>query len=144
MQINLAPDPSLLAIMVIFILNYLVVRKFFLQPINEVIDQRENERRTAEQIYEEALARFNDATADIESRLHIAKREAAMIRDRYRAEAAARRSQALERTQGEAKKIVGEAEAKLSSDVRTAREKIARESESLARLAAERILGRPL
>ena len=130
--------------MVIFILNYLVVRKFFLQPINEVIDQRENERRTAEQIYEEALARFNEATADIESRLHIAKREAAMIRDRYRAEAAARRSQVLERTQGEAKKIVGEAEAKLSSDVKTAREKIARESESLARLAAERILGRPL
>jgi len=144
MQINLAPDPSLLAIMVIFILNYLVVRKFFLQPINEVIDQRENERRTAEQIYEEALARFNEATADIESKLHIAKREAAMIRDRYRAEAAARRSQVLERTQGEAKKIVGEAEAKLSSDVKTAREKIARESESLARLAAERILGRPL
>jgi F0F1-type ATP synthase membrane subunit b/b' len=144
MQINLAPDPSLLAIMVIFILNYLVVRKFFLQPINEVIDQRENERRTAEQIYEEALARFNEATADIESRLHIAKREAAMIRDRYRAEAAARRSQVLERTQGESKKIVGESEAKLSSDVKTAREKIARESESLARLAAERILGRPL
>ena len=37
MQINLTPDLSLLAIMVIFIINYMVVRKFFLQPINEVL-----------------------------------------------------------------------------------------------------------
>ena len=78
----------------------------------------------------------------MEMRVHEAKREAATIRDRYRAEAAARRAEALERTQGEAKKVVQQAEAKLTADVNVAREKIARESESLARLAAERILGR--
>jgi F-type H+-transporting ATPase subunit b len=142
MQINIAPDKSLLAIMVIFILNYLVVKRFFFRPITEVIEQRESERRTAEKLHEEALARFNEATAQMETQLHIAKREASNVRDRYRSEASGHRSKVLERTQGEAKKIVGEAEAKLTGDVKVAREKISRESEALARLAAERILGR--
>ena len=39
MQINLVPDPSLLAIVVIFFLNYLVVRRFFLKPINDIIGE---------------------------------------------------------------------------------------------------------
>jgi len=142
MQINLAPDPSLLAIMVIFVLEYLVVRKFFLQPINTVVEERETERRTAEQLYEEALARFNEATSQMESQLHVAKRDASSIRDKYRTEAATHRNQVIEKTHGNAKQIVSEAEEKLSEDVKTARETIVRESESLARLAAERILGR--
>jgi F0F1-type ATP synthase membrane subunit b/b' len=144
MQIKLAPDLSLLAIMVIFIINYLIVRKFFLQPINQVIDERETETRTAAELYEAAMTRFNEATAELEARLHEAKREGAAVRDRFRADAATRRNQVLGRTQGEAKKIVAEAETKLGAEVKTAREKIARESDSLARLAAERILGRPL
>ena len=43
MQISLMPDLSLLAVMVIFIMNYLVVRKFFLEPINRVMEEREHE-----------------------------------------------------------------------------------------------------
>lgn len=142
MQIKLAPDLSLLAIIAIFIVNYLIVRKFFFQPINRIIEERETESRTAGKLYEEAMSRFNDATSKMETQLHVAKREASSVRDRYRAEAGAHRNQVLERTQGHAKEVVAEAEKKLTSDVSVAREKIVQESESLARLAAERILGR--
>src|SRR4028118_949951 len=124
MQINLVPDLSLLAIMVIFLLNYLIVRKFFLRPINEVLETRETESRTAEQLYEDAparpprpsggwrepreadsrtaeqlcedaLARFHEATAQTEARLQVAKREAAQVRERFRGEAAADRQQVV-------------------------------------------------
>jgi F-type H+-transporting ATPase subunit b len=142
MQIKLAPDLSLLAIMVIFILNYMVVRKFFLRPINEVLEARETETKSAEKLYEDAMMRFDDATAQTEAQLHAAKREAAQVRDRYRGEAADHRQLVVDRTTGEARQIVGEAEQKLSGDVAAARTKIVIESESLARLAAERILGR--
>lgn len=142
MQINLAPDLSLLAIMAIFILNYLVVRKFFLRPINEVLEAREQETKSAEKLYEDALARFNEATAQTEAQLHAAKREAAQLRDRYRGEASAHRQQVVDRTTAEARQIVADADAKLSADVAAARTKIVTESEALARLAAERILGR--
>jgi F-type H+-transporting ATPase subunit b len=142
MQINLAPDPSLLAILVIFVLNYLVVRTFFIKPINEVLESREHETKSAEKLYEDALGRFNEATAEMETQVHNAKREAAQVRDKFRGEAAAHRSQVLERTNAEAKQIVSEADSNLQGDVKEAREKIVRESDSLARLAAERLLGR--
>ncbi len=142
MQINLAPDPSLLAIMVIFLLNYLVVRRFFLQPVNEVLEAREAETRTAEKLYADALARFNEATTEMEVQLHAAKREAGQIRERFRGEAAAFRQQVIETTSGEARQLVAEADQRLRGDVETARDKIGREAEALARLAAEKILGR--
>jgi F-type H+-transporting ATPase subunit b len=142
MQINLMPDPSLLAIMVIFIINYLVVRRFFLRPINQVLVERETETRTADELYEQSLASFNEATARMEQQLHTAKREAASVREKRRAEAGARRQELIEATQGQAKQVVGEAEAKLTQDVAVARETIVRDAETLARTAAERILGR--
>lgn len=142
MQINLTPDLSLLAIMVIFIINYMVVRKFFLQPVNEILEARETETKSAETLYEDALARLSEATAQTEAQLQAAKREAAQLRDRFRGEAAAYRQEVVDRTNGEARQMIGEADARLSSDVAVARETIVRDSESLARLAAERILGR--
>ena len=142
MQINLVPDPSLLAIVVIFFLNYLVVRRFFLQPINDIMEARATETETAERLYEDSLSRFNEATAQMEEQIHAAKREAMQTRERFRAEASAHRAATVERTQAEAKGIVAAADKTLTGDVAEAREKIKRESESLARLAAERILGR--
>lgn len=142
MQINLAPDPSLLAIMVIFILNYMVVRRFFLQPVNEVLDAREAETRSAEKLHDEALARLNEATAQTEAQLHAAKREAAQLRERLRAEAAAHRQQVVDKTTTEARAIVTDADAKLSQDVAAARATIDRDADELAKLAATRILGR--
>jgi F-type H+-transporting ATPase subunit b len=139
---TLTPDLSLLAIVVIFLLNYLVVRKFFLEPINGVLEARDSETRSAEKLYEEALGRMNEATTRMETQLHGAKREAAQLRDKYRGEAAAYRQQIVDRTSGEGKQIVSEADQRLQRDVAEARTKIVSESDSLARLAAERILGR--
>ncbi len=144
MQINLTPDYSLLAIMVIFILNYLIVRKFFLRPINDVIEARESEVRSANEVYEQSMARFNEATTAMEAKLHAARHAAADVRDRFRKEAAAFRASIVEKTHKDAGGIVDEAGEKLKGDVAAARAKIVTESEALARLAAERILGRPV
>lgn len=143
-MINLVPDLSLFAVMAIFIATYFVVKIFLVRPVLAVIESREHEQQGALEVYEAAMARFNEATARMEERLHIAKREAGDVRERFRAEAAAHRSQLIEKTNVEAEKIVSEADAQMARDVVTAREKIVRDSESLARLAAERILGRPV
>ena len=144
MQINLTPDYSLLAIVVIFILNYMIVRRFFLRPINDVIEARESEVRSASEVYEQSMARFNEATTAMEEKLHAARHAAADVRDRFRKDAAAFRSSIVAKTHTEAGSIVDEAGEKLKGDVAAARAKIVTESEALARLAAERILGRPV
>ncbi len=142
MQLNLIPDKSLLVIVAIFIVNYFVVRAFLFRPVNRVINERENDIKSAQRIHEQSLARFNEATTEMEAKLHVAKRDASQLRDRFRAEAAAHRQSVVDSTHAQAKEIVAGADEKLSSDVKVAREKIVTESESLARLAAERILGR--
>jgi len=142
MQINLVPDLSLLVVMVIFIAEYFVVKRFFLQPVNNILEERETEARTAQELHEKALAQFNEATNQIEERLHATRRDAAQLREKFRAEAAAHRAGLVERTAGDAKKLVGDADERLSRDVKEAQAKLSRDAESLARLAAEKILGR--
>lgn len=142
MQINLFPDKSLFAVLVIFVINYFVVRRFFIRPVNAVMEAREHETKSADTLYEQAMARFSDATAEMEAQLHGAKRAAAQVRERYRAEATAHRTAVVEKTSAQARGLVDEADAKLKQDVAAARETIVRDSESLARVAAERILGR--
>jgi F0F1-type ATP synthase membrane subunit b/b' len=144
MQINLTPDLSLLAVVVIFILEYLVVSRYFLRPINGVLEAREAETRTAQEIFEQSLGRFNEATNQIEHRLHEAKRDASQLREKFRSEAGAHRASLVERTTSEARKLVSEADERLKRDVQEARQKIVHDAESLARLAAERLLGRPV
>ena len=142
MQISLFPDRSLFAVLVIFIINYFVVRRFFIQPINGVLESREHETKTSDELYEAAMTRFSEATSHVETKLHEAKREAAGVRENFRAEAGARRQSLVERTLGESKRMIDEADAKLKADVVEARKRIVTEAESLARLAAEQILGR--
>ncbi|MGA7614941.1 MAG: ATP synthase F0 subunit B [Thermoanaerobaculia bacterium] len=144
MQINLAPDLSLLAIVAIFLATYFVVRRFLIRPINDILIWRETEIRSAEKRYEEALSRFNDETRDMESRLHDAKREGSQLRDQRRNEAAGYKNELLQKTRSEAEAITMDAESKVEKDVATARDTILRDSEMLARLTAERILGRKL
>jgi F-type H+-transporting ATPase subunit b len=142
MQINLVPDLSLLAVMAIFVVEYFIVKRFFLKPINDVLESRETEARTSQQLHEKALEQLSEATNQIEARLRETRRGAAQLRDQFRTEAGAHRASLVERTTTEGKRIVTEAEQRLASDVKEAREKLQRDAEALARFAAEKILGR--
>lgn len=144
MQINLTPDWSLPVIVVIFTINYLVVRRFFFKPVDAVLIAREGEVREAERRYNDSLAQFDAAAREMENQVMQAKKEGSKIREGLRAEAVQHRTRVVERTRGEADRIVGEAASSLSSDVATAREKIVTESDALARLAAEKIVGRKI
>ncbi len=144
MQINLTPDWSLLAIMAIFIANYFVVRHFFLHPVNRLLTERKQEIQSAEALYEESMSRFSESTSEMEARLAEARKRGAEVREARRAEAAAERARLLETTRRSAEQMTGTAEVELRTEAATARERIAAESQALARLAAEKILGRNL
>ena len=144
MQINLTPDLSLLAIVAIFIANYFVVKKFLIEPINGVLDSRETDIRGAEKAYEQSLRDFDAATSELETRLQLARREGSEVREGFRREAIEHREELVGRMRAEAGQITGDATTQITAQAATAREQLVRESESLARLAAERILGRSL
>ncbi len=140
MQIRLTPDYSLLVVFAIFLVNYFVVRRFFIAPISRVMHERERDVRSADELYEKSLTRFNDAMADIEQRIHETRKEGTGIREGLRKEALAHRETVIEQTRRQAEQIVAEAQARLTSDVADARAKIDVESEALARAAADKFL----
>ncbi|MBI2215113.1 MAG: ATP synthase F0 subunit B [Acidobacteria bacterium] len=142
--INLTPDESLIAIMVIFFLEYLVLRVFFFQPLNQVMTAREKDVRDAATRHEDALARFNEATREMEARIGQAKKQGAELREALKAEAARHRTETVDKTRKEADVIVEEASDELATSVAAARQKIDGEAGALARLAVERIVGRAL
>lgn len=142
--INLTPDKSLIAIMVIFLLEYLVLRRFFFQPLNKVMTDREKDVRDAATRHEDALARLKEATLVMESRIGQAKKQGAELRESLKAEAAALRAAEVDRTRREADAIVAKAGEELAAAVAVARQKIDGEAPALARLAVERIVGRAL
>jgi F-type H+-transporting ATPase subunit b len=144
MQIHLTPDISLLVIMLIFLANYFVVRKYFFQPVNAILTERETEVRSAEAGYEQSLARFREATENLETRVQQARREGSAVREQHRAEASGRRAEIIDRTRAEADEITAEANQQIGADVAVARERIVVESEQLARAAAEMIIGRKI
>jgi F-type H+-transporting ATPase subunit b len=141
---SIFPDFTLLIIVVLFFINYLIVRTFLLGPINRILTEREAEIGSAQKQYEEALGKFNEATSDIELRLHQARREASNVRESRRVAAVTHRQQLIERTRGDAEKIVVGATSSLKKDVATARETIVRDAEAMARMAVERIIGRKI
>ncbi len=130
--------------MAIFIASYVVIRKYLIEPLDGILVERDTEIRDAESRYEDALAKFNGATSEMESRVLDAKKKASGIREEHRTEATAHRNDVIRETRAKAESIMTEAEAKLENEVVEAREKIDREADSLAQLAAERILGRKL
>jgi F-type H+-transporting ATPase subunit b len=144
MLIDLTFDLSLPVLMAIFIAQYFVVRKFFLEPLNNVMTERQAEITSAAARHEETLARFNEATSEMEQKLGEARKQGSAIREALRAEATTNRNAVVAKTREEADGIVRSAATELEAAVVSARRKIDSESESLARLAAERILGRAL
>ncbi len=143
-MIKLTPDLSLLAIVAIFIINYLIVKKWLVAPVNGVLEWREERVRDADQKYEQALTRLSAATTDIENRMMEAKREAGEVRETYRRQAGEKRDAKIRQTRATAETMITEATTSLDADVTEARQSIQEQSEQLARLAAERILGRKL
>ena len=133
MQINLTPDLSLLAIMVIFIINYMVVRKFFLQPVNTVLEARETEKHTAEKLYETPWP----ASAKRRQTGRSAHRKACRAAARPFPRLGVRLSPSgCRKTHAEARRSSGSDEI-LGRDVVVAREQVV-PNRSEARLAAER------
>jgi F0F1-type ATP synthase membrane subunit b/b' len=105
---------------------------------------REKDVRDAASRHEDALARFNEATREMEARIVQAKKQGSEFRETLKAEAAKQRAETVEKTRKDADAIVGSASAELASAVTAARQKIDGEVGALARLAVERIVGRAL
>lgn len=132
---NLVPDASLLAIVVIFWITYWILRWSLFAPVQEILRERRETVETARAEQEAASAQVTEKIDAEREKLNRARVEGAAQRDELRRAAEARRQEVLASTREETERRLGEAQAELETVVAAER----RTLETGARALAERM-----
>lgn len=139
-----APDVTLLYVMFAFIVSYAVMKRYLFKPLGAILEQREEEERSAAAIHAESLRELERAVAEGEARLAAARREGLRERETLRAEGLAQFERALGEARSVATAAVEGAGRQISVEASEASRELASRSQTLAVLLAEKILGRKL
>ena len=139
-----APDVTLLYVVVSFLIAYAILRKWLFGPLGAILDQRDEEERTANRIHAESVAELQKTVAYIEQELAAARREALREREALRGQGRAELEKRLEAARQAAEKTLTQAKAAIDRDASRSAAELPARASGLARLLAEKILGRKL
>jgi F-type H+-transporting ATPase subunit b len=139
-----APDVTLLYVIVSFLIAYAILRKWLFGPLGAILDQREEEERAAARIHAESVAELQKTIVHIEQELSAARREALRERETLRAQGRGELDKRLETARSAAKKTLDQARAEIDRDAERSSRELPGRAAGLARLLAEKILGRKL
>ncbi len=139
-----APDVTFLYVVFAFLIAYAILKKSFFLPLAGILEQREQEEKTAARVHAESLEELAKTVARAEQALSVARREALREREELRAQGRAH----LERKLEEASAVAGAAVERGRSEIETQAVRLTaelpRRAAELARTLAEKILGRKL
>ena len=136
------PDLSLLLVMVLFWATYAVLRVFVFKPLGAILEEREKKGMTATEALAQALENEKETLASIDRRLTEARREALAARQTSRNAANARRQALLDEAREKARLAAAAAQARLDSEVTSARAELAETIRTTAGEIASLALGR--
>jgi F-type H+-transporting ATPase subunit b len=137
-------DVTFLYIIVVFLLASGILKRYLFTPLAAILEQRESEARSAENIHAESLASLSRTVAEAEEKLSLARREALKVRESLRAEGAAHLEKKLAEVLAAAQASVLEAARAIDAQAAVSSGQLPGEARSLARNLAEKILGRKL
>jgi len=138
------PDVTLLYVVVSFLISYFILKKWLFVPLGAILDQREEEARAAARIHSESVAELQKTIAYIEQELATARREALKERESLRGQGAAELEKRLESARASAEKMLEQARAQIEQDAARSSAELPSRAAGLARLLAEKVLGRKL
>lgn len=121
------------------VLNFLLFK-----PLQRVLEERQQRSDTARAALAEAQAVQAQRLDDIEQRLKEARREAYGIRERARQAGRESRDELMQEARQQAHAMVERTRVEITADIDTARKDLEVEADKLAKMIAERVLGRPV
>jgi F-type H+-transporting ATPase subunit b len=139
-----APDVTLLYVIVSFVLAYAILKKWLFTPLGAILDEREEEEKTAARIQAESVAELQKTVAHIEQELSHARREALREREALRAEGRAELDRRLESARAAAGASLDAARVRIEEDAQRSAGELPSRAVVLARILAEKVLGRKL
>ena len=139
-----APDVTLLYVIFAFLIAYAILKRFLFLPLSAILEARESEEKTAARVHAESLQALSNAITHIEQELARARREALKEREGLRSEGRAHLEKKLAEAHAAATATLERASAEIASQARQSSEELPRQIQLLARILAEKVLGRRL
>jgi len=136
------PNYSLLLIMVCFWVAYWLVKRYLIDAVGGVTEERQRRIETADREWATRHEEYEQALEKIEARVDDAIRQASQRRGELRQEAASRRQEMLEKAHAEAESRLEAALKELSQAAETARAELRTAAATLSRELASRLLER--
>jgi F-type H+-transporting ATPase subunit b len=139
-----APDVTLLYVIFAFLIVYAILKRFLFLPLSAILEARESEEKTAARVHAESLQGLSNAITHIEQELARARREALKEREALRSEGRAHLEKKLAEARAAATATLERASAEIAAQARQSSEELPRQIQLLARILAEKVLGRKL
>jgi F-type H+-transporting ATPase subunit b len=143
-MLELPPDITYYLEIVAFLVFALILRQLIFVPMQEVLARRE-QRTSGAQTESAKMREEADAMrARLARTLEDARHEGSQAGAQVRREAEDLERSTIEQARSEAAAVLSEIRARVSREAEGARASLRGEADRIARLAAEKILGRPL
>jgi F-type H+-transporting ATPase subunit b len=139
-----APDVTSLYVLLAFFASFLILKRFLFGPLLAILDARDQEAKSAEKVHAESLAELEKTVARAEAELARARSEALAVRERLRGEGRAHWEKKLEEARAATQATLDSATAEIRSAASRAGAELPRSARDLARVLAEKILGRKI
>ncbi len=132
-SLNLEPNPTIMAVQAgLFVMNFVAVKKLFLDPYLKVYDKRQNLTVGSQSEAKELASKNETVFSQIQSTLQEANEEAGKIRDNVNRIALEKRSELVSQAEVEAKNLVSKIESEIAEVKSEERPKIPQIIEQLS------------
>jgi F-type H+-transporting ATPase subunit b len=139
-----APDVTLLYVIVCFVIAYAILKVWLFRPLAAILDEREQEEKAAARIQAESVAELQKTVRHIDEELSRARREALRERETMRAEGRAELERRLASARSAAAASLESGRRGIEEDAQRSSAELPSRAIGLARLLAEKVLGRKL
>jgi F-type H+-transporting ATPase subunit b len=138
----LIPDLSVVWVIVFVLMLAVILDRLLLRPATRVMQEREDAIRSARDLAEASRARAQAAADEFEAKTRGARAEVYRQMDEKRRAALDRRAALVADTRREVERSLGDAAQRLQQQAAAARAQLERDSDTLATIIVERVLGR--
>ena len=139
-----APDVTLLYVLVAFIITYAILKKFLFVPLAAILEERDRVAKSAAEVHAKSLEEMQRAISEGEARLATARREALRVRETLRGEGRAQLERKLAGVREETTASIAAATREIEEQAARSAAELPGRARELARLLAEKVLGRKL
>ena len=136
------PDLSVAWVIVFVLVLSVVLDRLLLRPVTRVMSEREGAIRSARELAESSRARAKSAADELEAKTRSARAEVYRQMEERRRAALERRADTMANTRREIERSMADATGRVRAQATTARAQLERDTDTLAAMIVERVLGR--